>query len=134
MFSRSWRVAVAVHSTNPEKETGPMEMLLMGACLSVFGLAVACLAFGAATREERPASVAAAGAEVQAGVAKAVAPARFFVDPPVIPIAAHARVPIEALLLQLENHVRLEQAAAESFLRTPNPAMLHSRTSSSFVN
>ena len=33
-----------------------MEMLLMGVCLSMFGLAVACLAFGAATRnyEKRP--------------------------------------------------------------------------------
>lgn len=109
-----------------------MEMLLMGACLSMFGLAVTCLAFGTATREEKP--VTASGTEERAGVAKAVAPARFFVDPPVIPIAAHARIPIEALLLQIENHVRLEQAAAESFMRTPNPALLHSRTSSALVN
>ena len=29
-----------------------MEMLLMGACLAMFGLAVACLTFKAATREE----------------------------------------------------------------------------------
>jgi len=30
-----------------------VEMLLMGACLSLFGLVVACLAFGAATRGTR---------------------------------------------------------------------------------
>lgn len=29
-----------------------MEMLLMGACLSLFGLAVACVTFQAATRQE----------------------------------------------------------------------------------
>ena len=28
-----------------------MQMILMGACLSMFGLAVACLTFGAATRQ-----------------------------------------------------------------------------------
>jgi hypothetical protein len=32
-----------------------MQMILMGACLSMFGLAVACLTFGAATRQnDRP--------------------------------------------------------------------------------
>src|SRR5579872_7381675 len=87
----------------------PMEMLLMGACLSVFGLAVACLAFGTATREVEE-SVAAAPA-VQKGVAKAASvPARFFVRP--VPVAARTAVPIEALLLQIEKHVRLEKAAA----------------------
>jgi len=100
-----------------------MEMLLMGACLSVFGMAVACLAFGAATR-----NVDAATAEKE--VAKAApAPERFFVRPP-----AHTSVPIEALLLQIENHVRLEHAAAESFLEAPNASLLHSKTISSFVN
>lgn len=110
-----------------------MEMLLMGACLSMFGLAVTCLAFGAATRPERSAPAMA----VKPELAKAAAPARFFVQPPVqaaIPIAAHARVPLEVLLLQIENHVRLEQAAVESFLQTPTSALLHSRTISTLVN
>jgi hypothetical protein len=44
------------------------------------------------------------------------------------------QVPIEALLLQIENHVRLEQAAAESFLQAPDSAHLHSRTTSALVN
>ena len=106
-----------------------MEMLLMGACLAMFGLAVTCLAFGAATREEHPQAV-----PHKPEAVKAAAPARFFVDRAIVPAAAQARVPIEALLLQIENHVRLEQAAAESFLESPTPALLHSRTISPLVN
>ena len=127
-----------------------MEMLLMGAALSMFGLAVTCLAFGAATRE--------APAEEKEAVRAATADARFFAGMPALPVAALNRVPIEgkkrgrppgsknlpvaalslvpieALLLQIENHVRLEQAAAECFLESPNPTLLHSRTMSPLVN
>jgi hypothetical protein len=102
-----------------------MEMLLMGACLSMFGLAVACLAFGAATRGPEETVAAAPAVEKEAE--------RFFVRPP-LPVAVRPRVPIEALLLQIENHVRLEQAAAECFLETPNASLLHSRTISPLVN
>ena len=109
-----------------------MEMLLMGVCLSVFGLAVACLAFGAATRE--PEAAAAAQAVQKEAVKAAVRPAGFFADPPPLPMAAYSQVPIEALLLQIENHVRLEHAAAESFLASPNASLLHSRTISTLVN
>ena len=94
-----------------------MEMLLMGACLSMFGLAVTCLAFGAATRT-------AAAPEPKLEPMKAAAPSRFFVQ----------QVPLEILLMQIENHVRLEQAAVESFLQTPTPDLLHSRTMSTFIN
>jgi hypothetical protein len=111
-----------------------MEMLLMGACLSMFGLAVACLAFGAATRETRGADAGAPALEKAVAKAAAVAPARFFVDVPALPMAARGKVPIEALLLQLENHVRLEHAAAECFLESPNASLLHSRTTSAFLN
>ena len=98
-----------------------MEMLLMGAALSMFGLAVSCLAFGAATREEpaeRPQEPAPAEQEAvqsrgcQRALLRRPSPRRS----PWPPIN---RVPIEALLLQIENHVRLEQAAAECFLRIP---------------
>ena len=109
-----------------------MEMLLMGACLSLFGLAVACLAFGAATR--RVDETAAATGVHKDAVKAAVSPARFFVDRTVLPVAARNRVPIEVLLLQLESHVRLEQAAAQSFLESPNASLLHSRTISPLVN
>jgi hypothetical protein len=106
-----------------------MEMLLMGAVLSIFGLAVTCLAFGAATRQEP--------SEEKEALRVAASNAHFFSDAPaarILPLAARPRVPIEALLLQIENHVRLEQAAAECFMESPNPALLHSRTISTLVN
>jgi hypothetical protein len=109
-----------------------MEMLLLGACLSVFGLAVACLAFGAATRGADAAASTAPALQPEA-LAAAEKPG-FFIDRPAMPAAARNRVPIEALLLQLESHVRLEQAAAQSFLESPNPSLLHSRTISPLVN
>lgn len=107
-----------------------MEMLLMGICVAVFGMAIACAAFGAAVRRDEKAP------ELQMEQVKAAAPAptRFFIDDIRVPKMATPRVPIEALLLQIENHVRLEQAAAESFLATPTSALLHGRTISPFVN
>ena len=98
----------------------------MALCFSVLGLAVTAMAFGAATRPER----ARPAGEAQPSMAKPQA--RFFVEP--VAIGPDRRVPIEALLLAIENHVRLEQAAAESFVESPTPAMLHSRTSSKFGN
>ena len=91
-------------------------------CMSVLALAMAAVAFGAATRPER--SEPRISAQPQAKPA-----ARFFVES-----MAQPRVPIEALLAQIENHVRLEQAAAESFVEYPTSALLHSKTSSPFVN
>ena len=106
-----------------------MEMFLSVMCISVFGLAVAALAFGAATRSD-----SSAPAVQPPAPAKAV-PARFFADSavPLIPTPA-AQVPIELLLRQIESHVRLEQAAAESFVNFPTHDVLHSKTSSPFVN
>ena len=105
-----------------------MEMFLMGLCLSVFGFAIAAVAFGAATREEssKPA--------IQPAL-PAVKPAasRFFSER-VVPTVPPLQVPIEVLLQQIENHVRLEQAAAESFVRFPTHDVLHSKTTSTFVN
>lgn len=110
-----------------------MEMLLMGACLSMFGLAVTCLAFGAATRGTGETQAATPAIEKEA-VRVAASPERFFVNPRALPVAARTRVPIEALLLEIENHVRLEQAAAECFLQAPNAARLHGRTTSALLN
>ena len=111
-----------------------MEMLLMGICVSVFGMAIACAAFGAAVRPEETVP------EIKAEQARAAVPARFFVSEVTIPASTarvslpNVSVPIEALLLQLERHVRLEQAAAESFLAEPTSAHLHSKTVSPFLN
>ncbi len=98
----------------------------MALCFSVLGLAVTAMAFGAATRPERTRTAP------QPQPQPAKARARFFVEPSVA--MPRPRVPIEALLLEIENHVRLEQAAAESFVEYPTAALLHSKTSSSFVN
>ncbi len=108
-----------------------MEMLLMGLCVAVFGVGVAAAAFGAATRSESPNSAE----QPRLPLVKATVPTRFFSDrvptPPSIP---SRQVPIEVLLLQIENHVRMEQAAAESFLALPTHEQLHSKTNSPFVN
>ena len=68
-------------------------------------------------------------------VRKPVLQTRFFTDSVSKPTAMPSRqVPIEVLLLQIENHVRMEQAAAELFIATPTQAQLHSKTNSPFVN
>jgi hypothetical protein len=121
--------AAGVHTQRPEREVPQMEMLLMGGVLSLLGLAVTCLAFGAATRSEEPSPAR----QPEPKPVKQPAPAHFFAVNTAIPIAAQPRVPIEALLLQIENHVRLEQAAAESFVEYPTSALLHSRTISTLI-
>jgi hypothetical protein len=107
-----------------------MEMFLMGLCVSVFGLGVAAAAFGAATRSESSNSAV----QPQQPVVKPAVPTRFFSDRAVATSVPSQQVPIEVLLQQIENHVRLEQAAAESFVAFPTEALLHSKTTSSFVN
>jgi hypothetical protein len=113
-----------------------MVMFLMVLCMSVFGLAVSALAFGAATRglpieEDQP--LAAAVDERLAAV-----PEHFFVRDvaPQPALVAHAapKVPIEVFLAQIERHIRLEQAAAESFLSAPSLESLHGRTVSPLVH
>ncbi len=106
-----------------------MVMFLMLLALSGFGVAVMCIAFAAATREAPPR----VEAQPIRSLTAQLAPPQFFADGLAAPPAA-PRVPLEVLLLQLEQHVRLEQAAAESFLAFPTPASLHSRTTSPFVH
>jgi hypothetical protein len=101
-----------------------MEMFLMAAALSLLGVGVSAVLFAAATRQHSP---DAAAVRVEPPV---VVPARFFsAEAPALP-----RVPIEALLLEIERHVRLEQAAAESFLQAPTVESLNSRTMSRLVH
>jgi len=105
-----------------------MEMFLMGLCLSLLGVAVSALTFGVATRGQR-------AAEEQAAAKKVALPApQFFVADEAKPAAGGVRVPVEILLAQLEQHVRLEQAAAESFLHVPTNESLHTRTKSPLMN
>jgi len=105
-----------------------MHMLLIGLSLSLVGIAFTALAFAAATRPESPATTT----QPELPATKA-APARFFVDR-VTPPVPLPQVPIELLLQQIENHVRLEHAAAESFVALPTYDKLHSKTTSSFLN
>jgi len=108
-----------------------MEMLLMGLCMALFGTAVAAAAFGAATRSESSDSPV----QPKLPLAKAVTPTRFFSDSVARPAATPSpQASIEVLLQQIENHVRLEQAAAETFLAFPTQTQLHSKTNSPFVN
>lgn len=106
-----------------------MDMLLMGLCMTFIGVAVAAMAFVAATRSKS--STPAVQPELPA---VKVAPARFFSDPVASSIPLQPEVPIEVLLHQIEDHVRLEQAAAEAFVAFPTQALLHSKTTSPFVN
>jgi hypothetical protein len=105
-----------------------MEMFLTVLALSLVGVLVSAVLFAAAMprphETQHPRDMASV---IQAG--------RFFVDDRRRDIpAAISPVPIEVLLLQLERHVRLEQAAAESFHWSPTPEALHMRTVSPLVH
>jgi hypothetical protein len=135
--SRAGALASSLQLSLSEREA-TMVMFLMAVCMSVFGLAVTALAFGAATRDEREAP--AIQPALTPTLSVPVPAPRFFADSPILArtalaaAAATPQVPIEVLLLQLERHVRLEQAAAESFLEFPTSASLHSRTTSPLVH
>ena len=107
-----------------------MDMLVIGLCFTFVGLSVTALVFVAATRVQAPQALK---AQPELPVVKA-SPARFFAERVTPTIPTPVPIPIEVLLQQLENHVRLEQAAAESFVAHPSHAQLHSKTTSPFVN
>lgn len=101
-----------------------MELALTVLILGVAEVIVLSLAFRAFERaDERRAR-----AEPPARLNRAPETGRFFADSrgP----AQSERASVEALLLQLERHVRVEQAAAESFLRNPTSESLHHRAAS----
>jgi hypothetical protein len=99
-----------------------MEMLLMGLAMTLLGVAVSGLLFAAATRERTPEATTAVEAQPAAVSA-------FFTErlesPP---------VSVDVLLLQIESHVRMEQAAVESFLAMPSVESLHTKTLSPLVH
>jgi hypothetical protein len=49
-------------------------------------------------------------------------------------VTSRPQIPLDVLLSHIERHVRLEQAAAQSFLSVPSADSLHSRTESPLVN
>ena len=106
-----------------------MDMFAMGLCFTCIGLAITALAFVAATHAQ------AAPSTIQPELpAVKAAPAQFFGDLPRPSIPLPVQVPVELLLQQIEYHVRLEQAAAESFVAYPTDDLLHSKTTSPLVN
>lgn len=106
-----------------------MDMFVIGLCFTCIGLAVTALAFAAATRSQ----TAPTAAQPELPAVKA-APAHFFGDLAEPPVPLSLRVPVQLLLQQIEHHVRLEEAAAESFVAYPTHDLLHSKTTSPLVN
>lgn len=104
-----------------------MEMLLMGVMMALLGVAVSAGLFAAATSDVR-----AMEAATKLEPVVEAAPSQFFA-PAVVPMARPI-VSVDVLLLQIERHVRMEQAAAESFMAMPTAEMLHMRTASPLVH
>jgi len=104
-----------------------MLMFLTILMASVIVLAVSAAVFAGVTYEEqeRP--------EIQPDLKIAMEAPQFFADDRA-PRVADSRVPLEVLLSQIDRHVRLEQAAAETFLDVPTAETLHSRTTSPLVH
>lgn len=102
-----------------------MEMFLSVMVISLLGVAVAAVLFKAAIQEAPPSARLSDESFLNL-------PPRFFIDdraPRTRPV-----VPIEVLLLQIERHVRLEQAAAEAFLAFPTAEALQTLTTSPLVH
>lgn len=104
-----------------------MEMFLSVLALSLVGVLVSAVLFAAALPQPHEPEAAIETPVIQAG--------RFFADDRRRDLpSAISPVPVEVLLLQLERHVRLEQAAAESFHWSPTPEALHMHTVSPLVH
>ena len=97
-----------------------MEMFLMVLTLSVVGVLVSGILFRAATREttERVAAFSPLAMPDEE---------RFFMIRPASPVTS-SRAGVGALVLEIEQHVRLERAAAEAFLQFPSVEALHMPT------
>ena len=102
-----------------------MEMFLTVAVISLVGVAVSAILFKAAI----PKAPSPSPLKDESLFAL---PPRFFVDDRVPP--PRPTVPIEVLLLQIERHVRLEQAAAEAFGDYPTTETLRTLTTSPLIN
>ena len=94
---------------------------------SFLGVGVSAGLFAAATRD------VSAPPSLQPDDRLLKIPSEFFVDDRA-PRSRPPQVPIEVLLLQIERHVRLEQAAAESFHDAPTIEALRATTTSPLVH
>ncbi len=104
----------------PEREA-PMTLFLILAALSLVSLAVTTVLFAALLSSDRP-------PEAPTDERLARLPSHFFADDRTP--NQRSAVPLDVLLLQIERHVRLEHAAAESFQHAPTIEALHTATTS----
>jgi len=102
-----------------------MEMFMSVAVISLIGVAIAAILFKAAVHDPSPTP----RLEDERLLSL---PSHFFVDDRAP--QAHPALPIEVLRLQIERHVRLEQAAAEAFRDSPTAETLRTLTTSPFVH
>ncbi len=102
-----------------------MEMLLMVLAMTLLGVAVSGMLFAAATQDGSGAVTAPAETLRQAPSVFFTAEGQALSSPP---------VSVEVLLLQIEGHVRMEQAAVESFLAMPTVEGLHTPSRSPLVH
>lgn len=110
-----------------------MLMFFVALFFTLLGLAILSIPFWLALFPEQEPTQLEAKEEKREAIAESVPP-RFFADGILVPVAAKPRVPLAALLMQIENHIRIEQAAAQSYIEAPDLALLHSRTKSPLVN
>lgn len=104
-----------------------MVMFLTLCCISFLCTVLSVIALGAAANDKKSPT-----AEPEVREAKpltvAIGTPHFFAAG--AGVAPDRPVPLDVLLHQIERHVRLEQAAAESFTNQPSSRSLHSRTTS----
>lgn len=108
-----------------------MELFLMVFAVSMIGVAMSVVAFSAATHDVRADAPERNTAEPAS--MRTMMESRFFLEKPAA-TDLRPQVPVEVLLRRLESHVRLEQAAAESFILAPTLASLHTPTASPLVH
>jgi hypothetical protein len=87
---------------------------------------MSAIVYGASPRD-------AAAKEIRPGTTPDLGASRFFQGDLAGP-AVRSPLPVDAVIAQIERHIRLEQAAAESFLEIPARETLHAPSASRFVN
>ena len=104
-----------------------MEPILISFSICVLGVMAAVALFSVAMRGREEENGSPAPGKVPSP------PGNFFLEEATDP-GSHPAFPADALVLQLENHFKLEQEAAFAFLKGPSVDSLHARSSSPFRN
>ena len=103
-----------------------MVMFLSLLCISLLAVAVlSAIVYGAAPRDPRPG--------IRPETRPGLEPPQFFGGDRAHPPAGPA-LPVDLVIAQLERHVRLERAAAESVLNLPLAETVHPSAHSRLVN